>query len=779
MNSRIYQRFLPYGVAIGSVAIAFLLTFVLESMLSRTIASCFFVAVAATTWYGGMKPAIVTTILSALVIQYFFITPVNHLNPVSWSDAIRLVLFFCNASIINLLGSDLRTSKRKIFQLSQQLLEESAEQLRLAISATQMGLWNWNIQTGEIKWSPEHELVFGLAPGTFDGRYETFDARLHPQDREGLNQAVNRAIKKRSVYQHEYRIIWQDGSLHWVEGRGQAFYDTTGQPLRMMGTVIDISDRKQAEAALAKSEQYLRTIIDAEPECVKVITADGILLNMNAAGLAMIEANSLDQVLGQCVCPIVAPNHQQAFMDFTQQVAEGNPGVLEFEIIGLKGTHRWLESHAVVLPDADESENKVLAVTRDITARRQAEIDLRNAKAELETRVAARTAELSQANMQLQKELSDRKQVEEALQQSEAKFRSLSECSPIGIFMSDAQGLTTYTNPRAQEIGGYTFAEALGDGWLEFIHLEDRERILTEWSTVTSQNQRFSFEDVRYVHKDGTIRYARIESAPILSADGQQITHVGTIEDITASRAIAQMKNEFISIVSHELRTPLTAIRGSLGLLAAGVYDKKPEKGKRMLEIAADQTDRLVRLVNDILDLGRLESGKTKFEMQNCDAAKLIQQSVDTMRSSAEANQIKLSVNCPSLRVWADPDSIIQTLTNLLSNAIKFSPHDTTIYLSAEQIDTQIPQIPISVQTLTPCILFQVKDEGRGIPPENIETIFERFQQVDASDSRQKGGTGLGLAICRQIIQQHGGHIWAESVVDQGSIFYFTLPIVN
>jgi signal transduction histidine kinase len=233
------------------------------------------------------------------------------------------------------------------------------------------------------------------------------------------------------------------------------------------------------------------------------------------------------------------------------------------------------------------------------------------------------------------------------------------------------------------------------------------------------------------------------------------------------------MKNEFISIVSHELRTPLTAIRGSLGLLAAGVYDKKPEKGKRMLQIAAEQTDRLVRLVNDILDLGRLESGKMTLVMQSCNTVTLVCKSVDAMRSSAEQSQITLSVNCPAIQVWANPDAIIQTLTNLLSNAIKFSPPYTTIWINVELCKD--PENDSSSSLPHSLVRFEVKDQGRGIPLDKIEAIFDRFQQVDASDSRQKGGTGLGLAICRQIIQQHNGNIWAESTIGVGTSFYFTL----
>jgi signal transduction histidine kinase len=241
------------------------------------------------------------------------------------------------------------------------------------------------------------------------------------------------------------------------------------------------------------------------------------------------------------------------------------------------------------------------------------------------------------------------------------------------------------------------------------------------------------------------------------------------VEDVTESRAIAQMKNEFISIVSHELRTPLTAIRGSLGLLANGVYDQKPQRGKRMLQIAATQTDRLVRLVNDILDLGRLESGRVTLVKQCCDASVLMLQSIDAMRANAEQHGIILKVLPIHVQVWAAPDSIIQTLTNLISNAIKFSTLGSTIWLTAE----------LTKNASTSCVLFQVRDQGRGIPENKLESIFGQFQQVDASDSRKKGGTGLGLAICRNIVQQHGGQIWAESTLGEGSSFYFTLPLAS
>jgi PAS domain S-box-containing protein len=367
---------------------------------------------------------------------------------------------------------------------------------------------------------------------------------------------------------------------------------------------------------------------------------------------------------------------------------------------------------------------------------------------------------------QLQTELGERRRVEQALRQSEALFRSLSESSPIGIFRTNAQGDWIYTNPRCQAICDFTWEEALGKGWQRCAHPDDLATFQPQWAAIATDQQEFVGE-IRFIRRDNSIRFCRIHTAAVFSATDELTGHVGTIEDITESQAIVQMKNEFIAIVSHELRTPLTAIRGSLGLLASGTYDEKPQRGKRMLQIAATQTDRLVRLVNDILDLGRLESGRVTLVKQPCDATALVLQSVDAMRAEAEQNHITLTVVPLDIYVWAAPDSIIQTLTNLLSNAIKFADPHSTVWLTVESQHYLSP----------PSVLFQVKDQGRGIPADKLESIFDQFQQVDVSDSRKKGGTGLGLAICRSIIQQHGGQIWVESVLGQGSSFYFTLPL--
>jgi signal transduction histidine kinase len=236
--------------------------------------------------------------------------------------------------------------------------------------------------------------------------------------------------------------------------------------------------------------------------------------------------------------------------------------------------------------------------------------------------------------------------------------------------------------------------------------------------------------------------------------------------DISDRKAIERMKDEFISVVSHELRTPLTSMHSALKILATGRLGVLSTDGQQMLEIADDNTERLVRLVNNVLDLQRIESGDVKMEKRVCNVSTLMIQATEAMQPMAQQFGIILMVKPIDIEILIDSDYIVQALTNLLSNAIKFSSTDATVWLTAEILTNSH-------------VLFSVRDQGQGIPLDKLESIFERFQQVDSSDSRRKGGTGLGLTICRKIIEQHEGKIWAESVLGKGSTFSFTLPLLN
>ena len=381
----------------------------------------------------------------------------------------------------------------------------------------------------------------------------------------------------------------------------------------------------------------------------------------------------------------------------------------------------------------------------------------------LEDRVAERTAELTATNQQLQQEIRDRQQAEAALRQSEEQLRLITDALPVFISYIDAQQRYRFNNQAYEAWFGKSRSEIYQLHVQELLGEVVYQRIRGNIELALS-GHRVNYED-EWLDKDGNTHYLSTTHIPDIGKQGEVKGFFTIIVDISDRKAVERMKDEFVSVASHELRTPLTSIRGSLGLLATGKLGTLSPKGQRMLEIAVNNTDRLSRLVNDILDLQRMESGKIIMVKQNCNATDLIVQAAEAMQAMADKERITLAIYPVSIPLWADPDHILQTLINLLSNAIKFSPPGSTILLTAEKQNQEI--------------LFKVKDQGRGIPANKLQSIFERFQQVDASDSRKKGGTGLGLAICRNIVEQHGGRLWVESVIDVGSTFYFTLPALK
>lgn len=315
---------------------------------------------------------------------------------------------------------------------------------------------------------------------------------------------------------------------------------------------------------------------------------------------------------------------------------------------------------------------------------------------------------------------------------------------------------------RVRQSGGLSAVLALGN-------TSPGKQLSIEISSLTAQMRR----DEDRLLADRNLREqlsARRAFLVVLSAIVlAMIAVIGSVvlvfRDLTRRREVERMKSEFVSIVSHELRTPLTSIHGSLGLLASGLLGSVSAKGERMLEIAVSNTDRLIRLLNDILDMEKLDSGRIEMHRIQCHAGELIDHAIEVMLPMALNQQIDLSAQKSDLLIYADRDRIIQCLTNLLSNAIKFSEPGGAVKIAAHSIGNDAR--------------FEVCDNGRGIPEGKKHLIFERFQQGDTSDSRKRGGTGLGLAISRNIVEQHGGKMWVESQLGKGSTFYFTVPLVQ
>ncbi|HEY9627994.1 MAG TPA: ATP-binding protein [Coleofasciculaceae cyanobacterium] len=380
----------------------------------------------------------------------------------------------------------------------------------------------------------------------------------------------------------------------------------------------------------------------------------------------------------------------------------------------------------------------------------------------LEEMVEVRTAELQQVNRSLQQEIADRKQAEAALLQSEEQLRLITNAMPVLIAYVDDQQRYRFNNKAYDDWLGQPPASIYGahlrQVWKEsYLQMQPHIEAALLGHVVTYENE--------IVLKHGEWRSVDITYIP--HRDEQKVVKgfFALTSDISDRKAIERMKDEFISVVSHELRTPLTSLHSALKILATGRLGTLSSEGQQMLTIADDSTERLVRLINSVLDLQRIESGQVIMDRQACNAANLMVQATEAMQAMAQQHEITLVTQPQNVLIWADADYILQALTNLLSNAIKFSAPGGTVWLTLGQQQSEA--------------VMRVRDEGQGIPADQLERIFERFQQVDSSDSRKKGGTGLGLTICRKIIEQHNGRIWAESTPSYGSTFSFTLPIFS
>lgn len=355
------------------------------------------------------------------------------------------------------------------------------------------------------------------------------------------------------------------------------------------------------------------------------------------------------------------------------------------------------------------------------------------------------------------RDVTESRLLNEWLRESEERYRQLSDAAFEAIALSE-NGVIVDINPAHIRMFGYEPTELVGRSFFPLVVAEARDEVAQR---VLAADDR-PYETVCR-HKDGTTFPAEVRSGSFCYEG--RVVRVTAVRDITERRAVEKLKDEFLSVVSHELRTPLTSIRGSLGLMASGKLGALPPKADHLLSIAVNNTDRLVRLINDLLDIERLEAGKCSLVVSEASLDDLMAHAVEVVRHLAERAQVHLEVAPAAGTLWGDADRIEQLLTNLLSNAIKFSPPGGVIRLHAERQEAEWR--------------ITVSDQGRGIPHDKLEVIFGRFQQVDASDARQKGGTGLGLAICRSIAQQHGGRIWAESTPGEGSTFIVCLPMAH
>lgn len=520
------------------------------------------------------------------------------------------------------------------------------------------------------------------------------------------------------------------------------------------------ADRQRAEEALRASEVRYRRLFETAQNGILLLNATTEkIIDANPAALRLLE-NTPDRVLGKKLWELDAFSRGGTPAGTIHDLGEA-----EVSLLPASGGRIDVEISAVMCHIGDRP--VIQCSLRDITLRLRAERQAKALNDLLEDGVNKRTQELAALNEDLAVEVEERKEAQEALAKLQRETELILDSAGEAIFRVGADRKCTFANPAATRLLGYSREELLGQN----LHVLCRHRLsngsdcpwedceickaLTQGTTQELENQIITGKNGASISVDSV-------AAPITEA-GKIVGVVLIIRDVSERRAIEKMKAGFVSMVSHELRTPLTAIRGALGLIGTGKSAGLAAQDQRMVEIAINNTDRLVRLVSDVLESERLENAEPAMTRKPAAACDLMTQAVDLMRPLAETAGVTLDVRPQPLRLYVDADAILQALTNLLSNAIKFSPAGATVRLECRQEGRNAE--------------FRVIDHGLGIPRDKLESIFERFQPVDASDSRRRGGTGLGLSICRRIIERHGGKIHAESEPGHGSTFVFTLPL--
>ncbi|MBG1268456.1 hybrid sensor histidine kinase/response regulator [Nostoc sp. WHI] len=424
-----------------------------------------------------------------------------------------------------------------------------------------------------------------------------------------------------------------------------------------------------------------------------------------------------------------------------------------------------------------------------------------------------------------------------SLRQSEERLRSLSTCSPVGIFEIDTEGGCRYTNPRYQAICGLIAAESLEKSWLESVHPEDKERAVASWSAYIQEDRDYS-EEFRFQTAHGSIRWVQVRSSPMLSGQGELLGYVGTLEDITERKqaeevraqvireqtarqeaeAANRMKDEFLAVLSHELRTPLTSMLGWSKILRSKKLDDKATS--RALEAIERNAVSQMQLIEDILDVSRIIRGQLRLNVSAVNLISVMEAALEAVRPLAEPKDIQLNTFLDTSvgSVYGDPARLQQVVWNLLTNAIKFtskggrvevrlstyfgfSISDCGLGSDGENLDSSNIDESSNLKSVlessddreatlrlsaksqnkkSQYAQIQVIDTGIGISPEFLPKVFERFRQADSTTTRSHNGLGLGLAIVRHLVELHKGTIFAQSPgTGQGAIFTVRLPLLQ
>ncbi|MCU0536916.1 MAG: PAS domain S-box protein [Hydrococcus sp. Prado102] len=642
-------------------------------------------------------------------------------------------------------------------QRVEEALRLSEEQHRLALDLSNLGSWDWNPKTNEVLWNDNHFYLLGLKPDEAQSSYQTWRDRVHPEDIERVEQALSEAQATRTDYQAEYRIVRPDGNVRWLLGKGRALYDETGEPVRMIGIILDISDRQRTEQRLLESEERLQLSMQVAGFAIAKFdyASNTVELSPQAAALYGLPPSEL-----------IVPR-SRIHATFHPEEREQLARIIE-QVLDPAGTGWFARDHRVVWPNG---EVRWLSVRKQVFFERESDSP---------RPIYAILAAI---------DISDRKRVEQDLQESKERLRTLADNMSQLAWIADESGWIFWYNQRWYEYTGTTLEEMQGWGWQKVHHPEHIERVV-EYIRHCFETGELWEDTFPLRGRDGIYRWFLSRAIPIKDDRGgirywfgtntniddlkqaeiqlqQQASELrqlnATLEQTTAQLAERNQElDRFTHTVSHDLKAPLRAIANLSQWLYDDLDGQLDAENQRNLELLQQRVARMEALINGLLTYSRI--GRTEVPSETVNVGELISEILDSL---APPPSFTISVAPQMPTIVTKRLLLSQVFSNLISNAIKYCDPR-----SASAGNRPDGRIEISAIQKGQYYEFSVADNGIGIAPEDRDRIFGIFQTLKERDTQES--TGIGLSIVKKIIETEGGAITVESRLGEGATFRFT-----
>ena len=633
-------------------------------------------------------------------------------------------------------------------QTIQIALEKSEERLTLATASAQMGIWDWDIPHNILTWDSRMYELYGVTSQEFSGAYEAWTQGVHPDDREHAAEEMRLALEGKKHFNTEFRVIWNDQSIHVIAARGTVQRDEAGNAHRMIGVNWDITNRKYQE----ENRLHLQRAIDQGDEGVALLNSEGHYTYLNQAHAEMY-GYSVEELLGQS-WKILYSKDQLRLFDQECFPRLRDAGKWQGELVGLRknGTNFPVDVSLSLLFHENKTSAGLVCTCRDMTERKGAE----------------------------------------------EKFRLVVEAAPSGMIMIDRQGMIVLANHLVSQLFGYSREELLGKTIDSLVPERFRPQHPAHRDGFFANPQpraMGSGRDLFGLRKDGTEFPVELGLNPLATEEGTFV--LASVVDITQRKkaevvitettraleqqnqelaatrdealAAARSKADFLATMSHEIRTPLNGVIGMTDLLLSTGLDAEQQEMVGTVKLSGEF---LLNIINDILDYSKIDAERMELECIEFDIRTVVDEVLDILTERASQKCLELIgivyASTPQY-IRGDPGRIRQILFNLLGNAIKFTEKGEVV------LDVSVLENDADTTTLR----FAITDSGIGIEAKAQRRLFESFTQADNSTTRKFGGTGLGLAICKQLVTLMQGEIGVMSEIGQGSTFWFTLPLLH